>query len=55
MEFVKEYPAEIVCYGKTLKAIGIGKYPYDCISKDKYPNAMIYWSKEAGWTALQVK
>ena len=43
-------PHSIELYGKRLEAIGRGKYPYECISKDKYPNAMIYHSREAGWT-----
>jgi hypothetical protein len=38
-------------WGQTLVAVGLGKYPYDCPLKDKYPNAMIYggpgcWSTE---------
>ena len=47
-----EYPETITRYGKELKAIGKGKYPYDCICKDKYPNAMIYKNNTGGWTAI---
>lgn len=54
MEYVKgKYPETIERYGKVLKAIGIGKYPYECICKDKHPEAMIYQSETGGWTALQ--
>lgn len=43
-------PQTITLWGKQLHAIGRGKYPYDCISKDEHPNAMIYSSPEGGWT-----
>lgn len=43
-------PTTITLWGKTLHAIGRGKFPYDCISARKHPNAMIYSSPEAGWT-----
>jgi len=26
-----EYPSEVIRYGKKLVAVGIGKYPYNCI------------------------
>lgn len=29
--------------------IGRGAYPYDCPSKDKHPDAMIYESENGGW------
>lgn len=32
-----------------MKAIGRGEFPYDCKSKDKYPNAMIYQDQSGGW------
>lgn len=37
--------------GKTriYKAIGRGAYPYSCISKDRYPNSMIYQNDTGGW------
>lgn len=47
-----EYPDTITKYGKTLKAVGLGKYPYDCIAKDKFPNAMIYIG-DGCWDVLQ--
>jgi len=47
-----EYPETITRYGKELKAAGLGKYPYDCICKDKFPNAMIYKNDTGGWTAI---
>lgn len=33
-----------------MTAQGIGKYPYECRAKDRYPSAMIYHSAEGGWT-----
>jgi hypothetical protein len=36
-----DYP-EIAVYGNVLKPVGRGKYPYDCLAKDKWPDAMIY-------------
>jgi len=48
----KPYPREIVYLGTTLKAIGLGAYPYDCKAKDDYPNAMIYQSETGAWTSL---
>lgn len=42
-------PTSIELYGKRLEAIGRGKYPYECRAKDKWPNAMIYYSPDAGW------
>jgi len=47
-----EYPEMITRYGKKMKAVGLGRYPYGCICKDKYPNAMIYMNETGGWTAL---
>lgn len=47
---VAALPQTITLWGKQLHAIGRGKYPYDCISKDEHPTAMIYSSPEAGWT-----
>ncbi len=46
----KEYPDKIEYCGKTLLPIGVGKYPYDCIAKDKHPDAMIYKSDTGSWT-----
>ena len=43
-------PKTIALWGKQLHAIGRGKFPYDCISREEHPNAMIYSSPEAGWT-----
>lgn len=43
-------PPAISMYGKRLKAIGRGKFPYECRAKDQHPNAMIYFSPDAGWT-----
>lgn len=28
--------------GHAMDPIGRGAYPYDCIAKDKHPNAMVY-------------
>lgn len=54
MEFIDgPYPETITRYGKQLHAKGKGEYPYECICKDKYPNAMIYENDSGGWTALQ--
>jgi hypothetical protein len=42
----------VKCFGITLKmvAIGRGKYPYDCISKDKHPDSMIFRGVDgSGW------
>ena len=47
------YPETLTFCGHTLKQIGIGAYPYDCISKNKYPNAMIY--DGFGWDAAILK
>lgn len=39
------------CYcGSEMKEAGKGKYPYNCIAKDKYPDAMVYVGCEAGHT-----
>ncbi len=44
-----EYPGAIrFPDGKVLYAVGIGKYPYECIAKDKHPDAMIY-EDESCW------
>lgn len=40
MKIIKDY------HGHTLKQTGYGNYPYECIRKDKFPNAMIYECKE---------
>ena len=37
--------------GDLFVAVGRGMYPYDCIAKDKQPNAMIYRS-DCAWTML---
>jgi len=38
---------------ETFQPVGIGAYPYECISKDKHPNSMIYVSEAYGngWIA----
>ena len=28
--------------GAEMREAGIGKFPYDCIAKDKHPNSMVY-------------
>lgn len=45
-----DLPEVITLWGKELRAIGRGKFPYECIAKDKHPDAMIYSSPDAGWT-----
>lgn len=40
--------------GKAMTAIGNGKYPYECIAKDKRPDAMVYEAIDCGhngWTS----
>ncbi len=32
-----------------MRPVGKGAYPYDCKSKDKYPDAMIYQNDKGGW------
>ena len=48
----RDYP-DAIQYpdGKILYKEGIGKFPYDCIAKDKYPKAMIYSGGHA-WSYL---
>ena len=48
MEKIKgtSYPEKITVYGVELTKVGSGLYPYDCISKDEHPKAMIYENKE---------
>jgi hypothetical protein len=36
--------------GIYLEPAGRGLYPYDCISKSKNPNAMIYRAESGTWT-----
>lgn len=52
---VSEYP-DAIQYpdGRILYKKGIGLYPYSCINKDKYPNAMIYEDSGA-WTCMLIK
>lgn len=47
-----EYP-EAIQYpdGSILNQSGIGKFPYECIAKDKHPEAMIYSGGHA-WSYL---
>ncbi len=45
---IDRHPKIITIYGRTLTAIGHGKYPYDCRLKDEYPTAMIYQG-DGGW------
>ena len=40
--------------GWILYKDGIGKYPYDCIMKDKHPEAMIYTNGYV-WSAVIIK
>jgi len=42
-------PIRCFC-GADMIPAGIGKYPYDCIAKDKYPRAMVYKGCNAGHT-----
>ena len=42
-------PFRIKIYGRWLYAYGYGAYPYDCISKDKHPDALIYYG-DGSWT-----
>ena len=32
-----------------MRPVGKGAYPYDCKSKDRYPDAMIYQNDKGGW------
>lgn len=45
------YPDTVLHLGNVFRAVGIGRYPYDCISRDKHPNAMIYHS-DGAWLLL---
>ncbi len=36
---------------ESLKNKGMGKYPYECIHKDKNPNSFIFVSEDGGWLA----
>lgn len=41
--------------GVVLTFVGYGAYPYDCISKDKFPDAAVYGNDEKGcWTGETV-
>lgn len=41
----------IKCYcGQPMIKKGYGQYPYDCIAKRRYPNAMVYVGCTAGHT-----
>lgn len=42
-------PSKITVWGKELTAVGRGKFPYDCIDRDRFPNAMVYQC-DGGWT-----
>lgn len=39
-------------FGSTMILVGIGKYPYDCDDKKRYPHAAIYREETpgVGWT-----
>jgi hypothetical protein len=44
-------PSSVVIYGRTMFFAGFGKFPYDCIAKDKYPQAAIYLTVDgSSWT-----
>lgn len=34
---------------QEMTAIGQGAYPYECIAKDKHPDAMIFENDHNGW------
>ena len=34
---------------ESFSPIGIGAYPYDCRTKDKYPQSMVYQNSTGGW------
>lgn len=36
-------------HSTEMQAIGRGAFPYDCRSKDKHPDAMIYQDAKGGW------
>lgn len=34
---------------QEMTAIGRGAYPYDCISRDRHPDVMIFVNDKGGW------
>ena len=47
-----DYPEIFNKYGFEMKRLGEGCYPYDCICKDLYPDAMIYINDKGGWMPI---
>jgi hypothetical protein len=43
--------AEVCWCGANMKPAGRGAYPYNCIARDEYPDAMVYIGCEAGHTS----
>lgn len=46
---IKSWSLELGSHEFEMTAIGRGAFPYDCRSKDKHPNAMIYQDERGGW------
>lgn len=45
-----QYP-DVLHANKLMHPVGRGKFPYDCVSRDKYPDAMIYHTADgSAWT-----